>query len=171
LSLGITGFAGWAGLSVTPLQLLEDNDFSNITLIYTALALGTIITLFANYSDAKNIKKHFSFSYHNFSANILFVATLAALIDQPLKLISFLLLAGLCFYFIKYAIEQQSFLFLLLSVIYGYIGLTYSVFTLLSNIKNFDETIVLFACLYLMASCAGIVLFFIYHKKILGIKK
>jgi hypothetical protein len=171
LSLGITGLAGWAGLSVTPMQLLEKNDFSSTSIIFTALTLGAIITLFARYCDTKNIKKHFSFSYNNFSANILFIAALGALFTQPLKLISFILLSGICFYYIKYAIAQKSFLFLLLSIIYGYIGLTYLVFSLLTEIRALEEILFLFGSLYTAASCAGIVLFFIFYKKILGIKK
>lgn len=171
LSLGITGLAAWVGLTVTPLELLQRNDFSDLTIILTSIGLGSAIIAFAWYSEGKNIKRHFGFSYNNFGANILFIATLAALFDQPLKLLSFLLLAGACFYFIKYAIARHSLLFLLLSVVYGYIGLTYAASLLLGEIGILDEIIVLFGTFYLMASCVGVILFFIKYKQILGIKK
>lgn len=169
LSLAISGLAAWAGLSVTPLQLLEGNDFSSLGIILTAIALGLVIASFAYYSETKNIKKHFAFSYNNFAINMLSVATLAALFEFDLKLLSFLFLAGICFYYIKYAIKYQSFLFLLLSVIYGYLGFTYAFFNTIVSFNN--ELGVLMGFFYVMASCAGIVLFFIFYKRILGIKK
>lgn len=171
LSLGITGLAAWAGLTVTPMDLLERNDFSDLTIILTSIVLGLIIIAFAWYADKKDIKKHFSFSYNNFGMNILCIATLAALFDQDLKILSFLLLAGACYYFIRYAIAQQSLWFLLLAVIYGYIGLTYSVFSFLGELGRLDEIIFLFGTFYVMASCGGVILFFIKYKQILGIKK
>lgn len=169
LSLAITGLAAWAGLSVAPLQLLEENDFSNTGIIYTAIALGLVIAAFAKFSEFKNIKRHFAFSYNNFAINMLCVATLAALFDFPLKPLSFLFLAGTCYYYIKYAIDEQSFLFLLLSIVYGYIGVTYVFFTSLFEFNN--EFSVMMGFLYVMASCAGIVLFFVFYKRILGLKK
>jgi hypothetical protein len=167
LSLGITGLAAWAGLSVTPLQLIEENDFSDAPVIYSAIALGILLAAFSKYAGHKAIKKHFGFSYNNFAVNILCVATLAALFSQPLKPVSFLFLAVVCFYYIRYAIQQQSFLFLLLSVTYGYIGLTYSIFnTILLNEKD----ILFFGLVYVIASGGGIVYFFMNYKKILRIK-
>lgn len=169
LSLGITGLAAWAGISVTPMELLDNNDFSSLQIIITAIVIGVLLAGFSMYAENKEIKKHFGFTYNNFAANILFIATLAALFDQDLKVISFLLLAGVCFYYMKYAIKQQSFFFLLISVIYGYIGLTYAFFSLLIEINN--ELSFLLGMFFILASCVGIVLFFIYYKRILGIKK
>lgn len=167
LSLGITGLAAWAGLTITPLDLLENNDLSNTTIIYTGLMIGLLIAGFSKYSDNRNIKKHFGFSYNNFAVNILSVVTLAALFDQSFKLLSFLALAGICYYYIRYAIAEHSFLFLLLPMVYGYIGLTYCIFSLMLS----GETALLFGFMYVAASCAGLILFFINYKKILRIKK
>lgn len=171
LSLGISGLAATFGLSVTPLQLFNNNDFSSLNIIITALVLGTCLITWAQVAHFKNIKTHFSFTFHNFGANILFIATLSALFTQNLKFISFLLLAALCVYFIRYAIKQQSFLFLLLSVVYGYIGLTYVFFSALINVDNAGEGIFTLGFLYLMFSCGGVILFFLKYKNILGLKK
>ncbi|MBL7884273.1 MAG: DUF2157 domain-containing protein [Bacteroidia bacterium] len=169
LSLGITGLATWAGLAITPLQLLEKNDFSSLNIIFISILLGLAIASMAYYSELKNIKKHFTFSYNNFAINILAVATLAALFEFPLQLLSFLFLVATCFYYIKYAISKQSFLFLLLSVIYAYIGFTYMFFKYIFIVSS--ELGVVVASFYMMASCAGIVLFFVFYKRILGLKK
>ncbi|MES2593447.1 MAG: DUF2157 domain-containing protein [Bacteroidota bacterium] len=167
LSLGITGLAAWAGFTITPLDLLKNNSFSNTTIIYTGFLIGLLLAGFSRYSDSRNIKKHFGFSYNNFAVNILSLVTLTALFDQPFKLFSFLALAGICYYYIRYAIAEHSFLFLLLAVVYGYLGLTYCVFSLPMS----GETLLLFCFFYVAASCAGIILFFINYKKILRIKK
>jgi hypothetical protein len=167
LSLGITGLGAWTGLTVTPMQLLEDNNFSDAPVIYCAIVLGVLLAVGSKYLDQKNIKKHFGFSYNNFAVNILCVATLAALFSQPFKPISFLLLAGVCFYYIRYAIQLQSFLFLLLSVMYGYIGLTYAVFSVL---PISSDGLLYIGFFYLIASGAGIVYFFMNYKKILRLK-
>ena len=169
LSLAITGLAAWVGLSVTPLRLMQENDFSNTGIIINAIVLGIALAVFAFYSETKNIKKHFTFTYNNFAINILSVATLAALFDLELKFLSFLLLAAICLYYIKYAIRYQSFLFLLLSVIYGYIGLTYIFFTTVLKIS--DELSLMMGLFYIVISCVGIVLFFIFYRRILGLKK
>ena len=169
LALGITGFAGAAGLSVAPAQLLYKNDFSDLKILITALVLGAALVIAARYSNRKRVKAHFSFSYHNFAANILFMACLAGLFVHPFKVFSFLLLAGLCVYFIRYAIGQRSFLFLLLATVYGYIGLTYVVFSALAS-DRMGEAIVTLGTMYVLGSCVGVLLFFINYKKILRLR-
>lgn len=169
LSLGITGLAGTIGLSIAPMQLLNGYDLSAGPIVFSALILGLLLVLWAKFADQKQIKSHFSFTYHNFGINILFVACLSLLFNHPFKLLSFLLLLALCVYFITYAIRQQSFWFLLLSVLYGYIGLTYTVFSLL--LHDSGDGIVFLGLVYLMASGAGVILFFTKYKKILGQKK
>lgn len=169
LSLGITGIAGTIGLSIAPLQLLNGYALAAANIVYTALAFGIVIVLWAKYADNKNIKAHFSFTYHNFGINILLAACLTLLFNQHLKMLSFALLLGFCFYFMKYAIARQSFWFLLLSVLYSYVGLTYVVFALL--LGDNGDAIIGLGMFYLLASCIGVILFFINYKKILGLKK
>ncbi len=166
LALGITGFAGTLGLSLAPAQLLNDDKFTDSTLLFTALAFGLALILIALYSDRKKIKRHFGFSYHHFAATLLFIACLALLFNYPYKLWSILLLAALCIYFTRYAIRQQSFLFLLYAVVYTYAGLTYIVFSVLMG-DVYNQSIFMLGMLYVIASCVGVILFFIKYKKIL----
>lgn len=171
LSIAITGLASTFGLSVTPRQLIESNDFSDLSVVFTALTLGVLISVWAWYSNFNNIKKHFNFTYTNFSLNILFIATLAALFGQDYKLASLLFILILGVYFIKYAITQQSYLFLLLSVLYGYIGITYCIFYLLSKADNIGEGAFLFGMLYVIASAVGVIFLFLNIKKIVKTTK
>jgi hypothetical protein len=171
LSLAITGLASTFGLSVAPRQLIDGNNFSDLSVVFTAALLGIVLAVWAWYSDKRNIKKQFSFTYNNFALNILCIATLAALFDQGLKIVSLLALIGICFYFIKQALTQHSYLFLLLSVLYGYIGLTYIIFYVLSKIGNMNEGAFLFGMLYVIGSAVGVILLFINLKKIVKTKQ
>lgn len=166
LALGITGFTSTVGLSIAPMQLLSYSNFADIYVLLTALALGFALVLTANYSNQRGIKQHFGFSYYNFAVTLLFVACLALLFNYPYKLFSFLLLAALCFYFVKYAIARQSFLFLLYAAVYGYVGLTYVVFSILLS-DSFGEASFMLGMMYVIASCFGVIIFFIKYKKIL----
>jgi len=166
LSLGITGIAAWAGVSVTPKELLMANDFSSLHIIITAIIIGLLYTAAAWYSHHKKIKPHFAFTYNNFAINILFIAILAALFTQHLKILSFILLAGITWYYILLALNQSSFLFLFLSVLYSYIGLTYYLMEITENI-GYSEVVAMFWMLYFIGSCVGIILFFIFYKRIL----
>lgn len=170
LSIAITGLASSLGLSVTPRQLIGDNNFSDLYIIFTALILGIMLSVWAWYADHKNIKKQFSFTYNNFAINIFCVAALAALFDQDLKIISFLALAGICFYYLKYSLTQHSYLFLLLSILYGYIGLTYSTFSFLSYLGEMNEILFLFGMLYVIGSAVGVIFLFLNLKKIVKAK-
>lgn len=167
LSLGITGLAAWIGLSVTPLELLSKNDFFSITIINSAILLGVLLIGFTELSTKKDWKIHFIDTFHQFASNMTFIALLSAMFTDYLKWIAFPLLLGTGFYYYKYAVQKKSFLFLLLSVMYCYIGLTYMIFHLLIDVGN--ELSFSFGLFYVAASCVGIILFFIYYKRILGI--
>ena len=170
LSIAITGLASTFGLSITPKQLIDGNNFSDLSVVFTALALGIILAASAWYSDKQNIKPHFSFTYNNFALNVLCIAILATLFEQDLKLISLLALAGICAYYIRYALVQRSYLILLLSVLYGYIGLTFIIFYLLSKTDNMSEGIFILGMMYVIASAIGVIFLFLNIKKIVKTK-
>ena len=166
LALGITGFTSTLGLSIAPMQLLDGSNFTDISLLFTALALGFVLVLITLYCNSRRIKPHFSFTYHNFAATLLFVASLALLFNYPYKLFSILLLVALCVYFIRYAIKQRSLLFLLYAAVYTYIGLTYAVFSILLSGTDSGGTIML-GMIYFIASCICVIFFLLKYKKIL----
>jgi hypothetical protein len=132
LSLAITNLAAWMGIAVTPMRILKDNDFDSWRIIYTGLVLGAVLVLAGLASEWKNLKKHFSFTYTNFGINILFISTLAALfMHHQFYILWFLVLLGIAFYFYRQAVGINSFYFLLLVIMYTYIGLSYVVIMIL----------------------------------------
>lgn len=128
LSLAITTLAAWMGVTVTPRDLLENNDFDSPSLIRIAALLGVVLALAGLVLAQRNLKKHFTGTYLNFSMHLYAIAALSGLfyLQQPLIWIP-ALAAGVAFY-LWYAYASKSFYFLLVSVVYGYIGFTYCFF-------------------------------------------
>ncbi|WP_064196823.1 MULTISPECIES: DUF2157 domain-containing protein [Emticicia] len=161
LSMGITAFASWVGISITPLRLLKNNDFNSENIIITALFLGFFLIMIGWGSIMKSLKKHFSYTYFLFGGNLAFIAALAGLFTFDYKFIYGLIVALLSFLSIKYARTIHSYLFLLMGVIYGYIAFTYTTFELLPN-----EIGPYLYMSYFMLSGMGVVFFLIKIKRI-----
>jgi hypothetical protein len=134
LSMAITNLAAWAGITVTPLHILQDNDFNSTNIIYTGLALGVVLLAVAQLSVSKNFKAHFAFTYKNFGANVLLISCLAALFS--INYLWFLLLGGACSYLFISAIREKSFYFIVITLLYAYVGISYMVIRMLSTIGD-----------------------------------
>ena len=166
LNLGISGLATWVGITVKPLEIFNKNDFSDSSILISSIALGMLLLLFSKVAYKWNFKKHFSFSYNNFAAHLLLIATLNALFEHPLKFLSVPFLGLIVYYYFTYAVSNQSFYFLLLSMVYGYIGFTYLFIRSLFYFKDVDLTAVYM--LYFTVSCIAVVKFLMGYKKILS---
>ena len=167
LSLAISACASTIGFTVTPMQLLFANNFDSKPIVISAIAFGSCLLIVSKFLTREKIKQHFDITYNQFAINILFVACLTALFNYPLKPLSFLLLLAICTYYIMYAINNQSFLFILISVIFTYIGLSYSLFKFFEYM-NLETLAINLYLYYFLASCGGIVYFLIEHKNIIN---
>lgn len=167
LSMALTALASWVGLSVAPLQILK-NDFGNPPLIYTAVAFSMLAIGTALFLDSRNFKKHFTYTYLLLLGNLFFVAALAGLFSMETKGLFFVpFIAAACFVFMRYARAEQSFLFLLMAVLYGYIAFT-NLFYKLFDWNN--EWAISLVYLYFIISAVGVVWFFLNYRKLLGMK-
>jgi hypothetical protein len=166
LTMAITTLAAWAGISVTPMSVLRENDFDSVTIIFTAFALGVVLITLGYFSAKENIKKHFEFTYNNFGIHLLFISTLAAMFHyENICLGIFILLAGIGYLVYKKAVKEKSFYFLLILSLYLYIGFSYLVTKLLFDIMHVDTGNVVLACLYFIGSAIGIMIFLIRMNK------
>jgi len=140
LSMAITNLAAWMGVSVTPLNLLRDNDFSSYTLLHSGLLLGVLLIVAALLSHRLKIKAHFAFTYSNFGTHIFLISCLA-LIFNTLEYgygAWFLLLVAACAFFFSQAIKLRSFYFVLIIVLYFYVGLSTVIVRLLLEMHDGD---------------------------------
>jgi hypothetical protein len=166
LSLAITNLAAWIGIVVTPMQLLKAIDFSSDVIIYSGLLLGATLTIISYFTLSKNIKAHFSFTYKNFGLNIFFIFCIAAMFHfTPYYFLWFLLLAGVGFLSFKNALQENSFYFLLVTILYGYAGLSFVIVKLLSPLQHpGKDYLIMF---YFIASGIAVIWILIYLNKIL----
>jgi hypothetical protein len=167
LSLAITNLATWIGISVTPLRILKENDFNDPHIIYAGLFLGVILVTLSVIIQHRNIKAHFAFTYKNFGAHILFISILALMFYfENFYLACFVLLAGISFLFFKNALKENSFYFLVITLLYAYIGVSYVVIELLS-MSGFDMEPIYLGIIYFILSGIGLIRLFIHYNKIL----
>jgi hypothetical protein len=167
LSMAVTNLAAWMGVTVTPLQLLYENDFSSFPLIYSGLLLGAILVAAAFVSQRQHFKAHFAFTYSNFGTHIFLIATLAGMFaayDGAYGL-WFLLLAGAVAFFMSQAIKHKSFYFALIIILYAYVGLSFVIVRLLIEVNDLGG--VYAGLLYFIASgIAFVVLLVKLNKKL-----
>jgi Predicted membrane protein (DUF2157) len=162
LSMGLTALASWVGLTVTPTELLTGNDFTKPPVIYTALLLGAALVGLAWFLNGRDIKKHFTFTYYLLGGNLFLIAALAGMVTLNNQLLFAIPLLAASYFFYLQARFQQSFLFLLMAVMYGYFGVTYLIF------NNISEEIGIFLGMaYFCATAGGVIWFFLNYKKLL----
>jgi hypothetical protein len=158
LSLAITAFASFWSITISPQKWYSGEFLEGAHLYNTALVFSCGLSAVAIFLDYKGIKKHFTFTYINFSSLVFFVSALTAIFANEHSYGFYLLLlyAG-CVAVISYATKRRSFLFMLYACIAGYIGTTF----LLADFL-LDDAAIWF--LYLLASCGGFVYFIISFK-------
>lgn len=167
LSLAITCLAAFAGITITPIKLLQSNDFSSENIIFTGLAIGSLLAAAGIYLPKYNIKKHFKFTYFNFATHLIFVSCLAGMFVLDAWIVFALLLAGITFISYRHALMEKSFYFLIFTVLYGYIGLSYFVCRVLYNlIREGGALVIYMGFIYITGSSVGVILFLIrYNRK------
>jgi hypothetical protein len=158
LSLAITAFASFWGLSVSPQEWYHSDFFTTENLHVTAIIFGSGLAGVATGLYQRGMKQHFTFTYFNFCSLIFLVGALAGIfINEDAYGIYLLLLYTGCALTVYAGYSQKSFLFLLYAFVFGYIGTTYFLLDVLA-----DEVIIWY--LYFLGSCGGFVFFIIQYK-------
>ncbi len=162
--MAVTNLGAWVGLTVTPLKLLQSNDFNSMPIIITALLLGAFLIIMEEISNSKNIKKHFGFTYANFGFHVLFVASLAGMFQSDSRYaLWMLLLLAIAFYFYRKALKQCSFYFIVFTVLYTYVGISYVLGHLIYMLN--EQTAFDLGLLYFIASGIGLISFLMKTNK------
>jgi hypothetical protein len=129
LGMALTALISWVGVTVRPLELYVKTNFFDQSTVFSAIVLALVLSGVALLLEKRRIKPHFTETYLTFAGNLLLVALLGGLFNfEGLRLWFALGLAATCLVLDRYARHRKSFLFLLMSTVYGYIGATYLVF-------------------------------------------
>lgn len=141
LTIAITGLAAYIGLSVTPQDLLSNNDFyASQNLSYSAVALGALLVLWIIYSRKIALKTHFGLIFLTFALHITSIASIANMTsNDTITWIPFtLILAGSTYYFYKASYDYEAMSLYVFMIIYGYIGANIFLFRIFENVDFSD---------------------------------
>ncbi|MFD2573251.1 DUF2157 domain-containing protein [Spirosoma soli] len=144
LGMALTALISWVGVTVRPLELYFKTNFFDQTTVLSSIGLAILLIAVALTLRKQGIKAHFTYTYLTIAGNLLLIALLGGLFNFEESVIWFALgLAVTCVAFDRYARlehrayragdptgagQAESFLFLLMSAVYGYIGVTYLFF-------------------------------------------
>ncbi|MVM35332.1 DUF2157 domain-containing protein [Spirosoma sp. HMF4905] len=129
LGMALTALISWVGVTVRPLELYFKTNFFDQDTVFSAIILALVLIGAALILDRRRIKPHFTYTYLTMAGNLLMVALLGGLFNfDGMRLWFALGLAVACFALDRYSRQDSSFLFLLMAVVYGYIGTTYLFF-------------------------------------------
>jgi hypothetical protein len=144
LGLGLTTLISWLGITVRPLEFYVKGNFVDAHVTASAIAASVGLLVLAQVLAVCRIKPHFTYTYFVFSGNLLFVSLLAALFNFSTWRIPVVLgLAVACFVADRYALhpdenthrpDPANWLFLLMGVVYGFIGATFLFFNIVPGI-------------------------------------
>jgi hypothetical protein len=161
LSLAITAFASFWGLSVSPQKWYSSDFFDTSDLHITAIVFATILTLIVLLLDKKSVKRHFTFTYLLFCFIIFFTGAIAGIfINRDYDILYSLIVYAGCVFAWYQAQANKSYLFLIYAFIAGYIVTTY----LLSEYIFYDQPWIWYN--YFLISCGGVVYLIIKYKKL-----
>ncbi len=159
LSMALTALISWVGLTVRPLDFFFKTNFFDLDITLSAIGLSLLLIAVAFLLERRQVKAHFTFTYLLMAGNLLLVALVAGMFNFESWRFAFIIaLFTACVAADRYARSQRSFLFLLMSAIYGYIGLTYLVF-------HFGKPGSYMATFYFLISGIGLVIYLLYNRK------
>lgn len=141
LTIAITGLAAYVGLSVTPQDLLNNNNFySDQSLSYSAIMLGVLLVLWTIYSSRIQLKTHFNLIFLTFALHIISIASISNLINDyyGIWLIFAFILAGSSYYFYKVSHDLKAISLYVFMIVYAYIGFNIFLFRVFEHIDLAD---------------------------------
>lgn len=161
IALGITALASFFSISVTPQKWYTGDISAEAGLHNIAIIFGAALSATASFLDHKDIKRHFTFTYQNFSFLIFFCGAIAGLfVKEEIYGLYLLVIYAGCFRAWIEARRNKSFLFVLYAFIAAYIGTTY----LLADTILREASEMWF--LYFLLSSGGFVWFILSYRKL-----
>ena len=156
------------GIAVAPLSLIRLRGFSDGNIIINGVILGILLHLLCWLSVRLNIKAHFAGVYKNFGVQVLCISLICGMGRfEQWYFLWFIVLTGVVVFHVRTAIAQSSFYFLVMSVIYGYVGVSYVAVRVLSKIGHGNDAALYAIILYFIGSAVGLVLLLMCYNKLL----
>ena len=152
LSLAITAFAAFWGLSVSPVDWTTNEFMSVLRLYNTGIIVGLGFVAVSEIIERKNIKKHFAFTFKNFGLILVYLSALNALFESSnwgyyaWGIMAFSLWVSVSSW------KKQEYLFFVYGAISGYLAFTRLLIEVISDSAPFELWMI-----YIMASMGGLI--------------
>ncbi|HEX9957860.1 MAG TPA: DUF2157 domain-containing protein [Fibrella sp.] len=157
LGMGLAALASWVGVTVRPLELRLRTNFFDEPTALAAIGLGTLLIGAALWLEQRRIKAHFTYTILTMAGNLLLIALLAGVFNfEGRRWLYAIPLFAVCAAFDWLARREQVFLYKLMGVVYGYIGVTYLLFFHLLDGQNYPTEVYL---IYFIVTGAGAVMY------------
>ncbi len=125
LSMGIVAFVAVFGLAVSPLGWAKAKWLEGTDMYLLSVFIGGLLLLIGQVLDYKGIKRHFTFSYHNFGWLLFFFGALSLVFDSGHGELGAVLLLSFLSFLLWYYWKQKAFLFFLYGCLAAYIMVSY----------------------------------------------
>jgi hypothetical protein len=119
LSLALSAFAGWFGLTISHWPARQDSTYREYALLYCLLVGGGGALL-----QRRGLKPHFFGTYLNIAANVLFWALLSGVFIREGYGLWFLALFIACGASLAWGLARRQFPFVVYAAVYGYVGVS-----------------------------------------------
>ena len=156
LSMGITALAAAFGLTISPVDWYSGGSFNELHIYILSILMGASLLVIGQVFSVKDIKRHFTFTYHNFGLLLFYFGMLTLTFDSSIEAIMALLLLLISGGIGWYSWKNKFFLFFMYSCITSYISFTYLILEL-----GMDEFLMLW---YFPISCITAVVLLIKHR-------
>ena len=120
LSLGLSSLAGWFGLTISRWPSHPEAAYRQYALLY-CLSVGVGGALL----QRRGLKPHFSGTYRNIVANILFWAVLSGVFERQGYGLWVLALLIACGASLAWGLTRREFAFVAYAAVYGYVGVSW----------------------------------------------
>ncbi len=161
LTMAITALVSWVGVNMGLGEIIMrgiDPFQAHSPLVVTAMVLGVALMAAGEGLALKKIKAHFAATYVFYGLCLACMAALERAFDNRFYCVLVLALSALA---IAFARRRHSHLSLVAGVVFAYVA-----FSILVSKVNY----LIGPVYYGFFSCGGVVVFFLYYKKILGMK-
>lgn len=119
LSLALSSLAGWFGLTISRWPAHQDAVYRQCALLYClVVGLGALLL------QRRGLKPHFSGTYLNIVANVLFWALLSGVFNRRGYGVWFVALVLACGASLAWGLTRRQFAFVAYSALYGYVGIS-----------------------------------------------
>ncbi|MBD3583728.1 DUF2157 domain-containing protein [Flavobacterium selenitireducens] len=157
LSIGITTLAATVGITMTPQAVLELDVFENVPMLYTSIALGIALIVWGEFSERRNLKKHFAPFFYGFAQHLIGISCIVGMVQEFWGIFAFVMALSMIYLFRKSHQAESTALFVF-TILYAFIGFNIAIVRMLI-LTGADDLILLCAYLAPFFYLGSIVLF------------